>query len=1461
MYATRLTAAVPAGSAWTARASVLLVAAFSLAGTAGALAQDSFTVGTNLVDISRIKGNETDPSIAIDTLNPSNMFVASATDGTMPGLFVAFTTNMGVTWKTNVIATNNDAQGLIPANGEPSVAWDSYGNLFLAYLPATYEGVAVALSTNGGSSFAAFTNLAALDVTDQPRLATPASGAAAGSLWIVYNDYTTTNTPLQVQGLLSTGLGANGAFSPVQFVPGSSNGGFADIAVGPLGEVMVAFQDDLEELSASGSATVWVSVETNAITTNGVFSTNGFGAAQPVVSDAIGGATYIAAEQTGIGINAAVGVAWDCASSNTNYDNAYLVYTAHGPNGFLVINFCSSSAGGMTWSAETTLDFGADDGNDHFLPHMAVDPLTGLIGCFWYDCRNDQGSSSMSITNVTTESFTFSDEMITNISISDNLLNGTLISNNATGQGDDWIVTITGDNLNGTQIKNTGTNIYIYGATNTNFVISLIETATNVNAKVTVIVTNIFPLAYTSGSGPDEEAIPYATVSLDGGRTFLANQPLISLNPTINPPARGIASGVIGSDSVNGWGRHTAMAAYGANFFPVWADNSDVLSNNPDGANTNFDLYILAGGTGLSSVTVPTADLSIWVTNSPNPVISGGVLVYTLIVSNNGPKAAAPVTVTNILSPNVTLVSDDPVKPALGGAFSIQPSTNGEMIIFTWTNLAVHTSLTNTIRVTASISAVDTNFASVYSPYFDLAPTNNTNQLVLVIDGEDLAMGMTTSETNVLVGDTVVSWVTVTNLGPATNGPVIITDTFSINWTNITAQAPGTYIVTNTGTNILLVMDLGLLQTNQSATAIVTAVAASGSTQATQSVVVSSQDVDTNLADNSAEFIYFVNDEDLAIGLATPTSVNLGVPFTYLMSVTNFGLSYTGLITVTNTLPTNIQPLSASQSQGSNSVASNQVVFTVGALGPGQIDTLAVSAMALSFPTSAAIVAQVTSTVFDTNSDNNGVTNWVTINGEDLSVTLSVFPTNAQVGQTVTFTGRVTNLGLSTNAVVLVTNTFSTNLGSITVVQTTNYTVTQNGVVLNLGILNTNQTVPITLTATPLSTGSGTDTAVVDGLNFDPNLTNNSATATVTITPALPMISNLVVTALASSAFITWDTDFAATAQVVYGTNAAYGHYSPVSTTAATQHTVLLTGLTVGAGYYFEVLSWVGTKLYTTNGSFTTFANLLILDTSDASYMGVWTAGADGVANGAYDTNYQTTATTTDNPTAWAVYTPSIPVAGLYNVSIWHPQNAGFTTNAQVIIFGATNQLFAAVNETVNGGGWHSLASNVYFGSGTNGSVTIYNNTGESHKSVAANAMMWTYVAAQDYPTNGAVPAWWANFYFGANSNGNVSGSADPDGDGYSNFAEYVFGTNPTDAASHLNFSVAAGAGNSVAITFSPWQGGRGYQLQATTNVANPAWITLTNGYTVNTNGAGVFTVTQTNSSSAFYQLSARIIP
>jgi hypothetical protein len=192
-----------------------------------------------------------------------------------------------------------------------------------------------------------------------------------------------------------------------------------------------------------------------------------------------------------------------------------------------------------------------------------------------------------------------------------------------------------------------------------------------------------------------------------------------------------------------------------------------------------------------------------------------------------------------------------------------------------------------------------------------------------------------------------------------------------------------------------------------------------------------------------------------------------------------------------------------------------------------------------------------------------------------------------------------------------------------------------------------------------------------------------------------------------------------------------------------------------------------------------------------------------------------------------------------------------------MIANGATNAVLVDVDQTTNGGGWNQIIAGLYFATGAGGNLTIYNNTGNSGVSVAANGARWVYETSQDAPTNRSVPAWWANFYFGRA----VNGSEDEDGDGYSNYAEFVLGTDPTLPSSQLQFKATPVSSTNVAVNFAPWQGGRLYQLQSATNLANPNWITLTNTPLQNTNdGSGTFTVRQTPT-NAFYRLSATLLP
>src|SRR5205807_8567261 len=53
----------------------------------------------------------------------------------------------------------------------------------------------------------------------------------------------------------------------------------------------------------------------------------------------------------------------------------------------------------------------------------------------------------------------------------------------------------------------------------------------------------------------------------------------------------------------------------------------------------------------------PSADLTVGLTATPEPVLVGSSLTYNITVTNNGPSFATGVTVTNVLPPGMAILS------------------------------------------------------------------------------------------------------------------------------------------------------------------------------------------------------------------------------------------------------------------------------------------------------------------------------------------------------------------------------------------------------------------------------------------------------------------------------------------------------------------------------------------------------------------------------------------------------------------------------------------------------------------------------------------------------------------------------------------------------------------------------------------------------------------------------------
>jgi sugar lactone lactonase YvrE len=93
---------------------------------------------------------------------------------------------------------------------------------------------------------------------------------------------------------------------------------------------------------------------------------------------------------------------------------------------------------------------------------------------------------------------------------------------------------------------------------------------------------------------------------------------------------------------------------------------------------------------------------------------------------------------------------------------------------------------------------------------------------------------------------------------------------------------------------------------------------------------------------------------------------------------------------------------------------------------------------------------------------------------------------------------------------------------------------------------------------------------------------------------------------------------------------------------------------------------------------------------------------------------------------------------------------------------------------------------------------------------------------------NDGIPDWWRLLYFGTVSNLLSAANLDPDGDGASNWQEYVAGTNPMDPASVLQLTPLAPAPNFTVQW--PSVVGKTYMVQSSSSLISTNWsITASN--------------------------------
>ena len=181
------------------------------------------------------------------------------------------------------------------------------------------------------------------------------------------------------------------------------------------------------------------------------------------------------------------------------------------------------------------------------------------------------------------------------------------------------------------------------------------------------------------------------------------------------------------------------------------------------------------------------------------------------------------------------------------------------------------------------------------------------------------------------------------------------------------------------------------------------------------------------------------------------------------------------------------------------------------------------------------------------------------------------------------------------------------------------------------------------------------------------------------------------------------------------------------------------------------------------------------------------------------------------------VYQPQLQVSwpGLQGISV---------SNFQVFVDGAVTPMALTTNNT-----WTMTAANGLTVSSTHSFQLNYVTTdGRSPLLLSPSASGTTWSGLNW----GGIPYEWMQLYFGNNILSWPLPAADSDGDGMSNYQEFLAGTNPTNAASVLrvqinNSSSGRAASQNLAGIYLSWntQPGQTYQVQVTTNLTS--WTNL----------------------------------
>jgi uncharacterized repeat protein (TIGR01451 family) len=465
-------------------------------------------------------------------------------------------------------------------------------------------------------------------------------------------------------------------------------------------------------------------------------------------------------------------------------------------------------------------------------------------------------------------------------------------------------------------------------------------------------------------------------------------------------------------------------------------------------------------------------------------------LPYTLTIINGGPYTATNVVLTDTLPVSVTYDSASP--GCVPGA--------GNTVLCSVAEIAPNTISVFNIWVTPKELGTVVNTAATKADEWDPNPGNNTDSVTTLITQADL--NLTKSATSpAYLGEDLVYTLLVQNTGPSDATSVVVTDTLPTGTAYSSDDAGCSY----DALDHILTCSLPTIPNQASATVHVTVVPSQTGT-IENTATVRAYDYDPNLVDNTDSVTSTVlAAADLSLTKTGPISVTVGDQFSYELVVHNDGASDATGVTVSDTLPTQVNYLGDSYGCSLNS---GTLTCDVGDMAAGLTLTITVQVEAAVYGT-AFNSADVSGIEYDPAPENNSDSTSTFISQSDLSIEKSG-PSSVTVFEVFEYTLNVTNNGPGDALSAVVTDTLPA--AFVFVFSDPSCTDTGgNNIVCDLGTLDALESVSIVLTVYSTQPGSFVNEAEVSADPQDPVPGNNTDSAATNVTAADLAISKFAV--------------------------------------------------------------------------------------------------------------------------------------------------------------------------------------------------------------------------------------------------------------------------------------------------------------------------------------------------------------